>query len=1123
MDGAPTKTLQDMIDNLGNRYRTDSKGLDRTAPIQTRFDSKAFASALKASNDQIKSSDRAIKNMMLQRAVLQERFEAARSSGDKMAALAAKKQLDMLEEQKQVIAELKKLEQTRLDITSKRNTLEARIADSRYDRTRALRMQIAAREFNDELFQTSEAYDTQIRLVKKISEGVMDVKKAQELVTEEIAKEQAQLEHMSKNLFGKLGSVMADQFGEGWDRIKSDIKDKVALFTKVGVAVGFGVAAMRDLSKDSDEVINTLYRMGGSLDRVDNKFGYYTSSILALNRVQTSLRESAALMNMPIEAVDGLTESIMQSTRILDSAGKIDMKRVRDVGETALNFARRTGISTQESVQIISHLMNKYGQSADKADDVMNGLIASVVMANDKLEDLGKGKAAIFIEDIANLIKEAADNSETFSLDLEQLGKVASNQMVIAKKFGATYSEALKQAGMLTEYLNKRNPYTNYMAGMTIAKGIQDDADAKPYIEKKDVAGLTTLLNKKYGLETNEANIVAKAIIGKQGNWMQTVGQFMGGTKAGMQAITGRLEQLAVQGAKTQAATGGTDMAALTLMAREMGLEPDSNEMMSLFNTFVEAANERLSKGQPLTGFIRPDDFQGEKFDEAKRLNNAKGTESQSPITPTMLRELLDSVFTSPFNRLVIAAGAMVTAFGFQFAALKRVGATLTEILMAVRTNGIPGAGHIAADGTPIPSGIPTTGDAGNSKTPTGTKRGGFRGKVGGAWSKAKTTIAANRTMIGAIGTPIAMIGGGLVLDWARNRADADMMNEDGSRKTYFDAKSDELSKQIESNERILNDKTLQLSKEQRDAYEMKLLSLKRESDLLSLQNKAFIDRKNEYGKNKALIEAKIRDIKNANDPEIKRQMRAQLQALQSRNEQLEPTLDVTTPELTSTQRGLEAADGFMQKVIGKQVLEFGGKAFGKEIASKSIVTAVAKMGAKQGAKLATKSAMRAVPVLGTVLSGLYTGATTEGPLGRKIFAGLGDFGGTALGQLTTGGLGGGIVGGIGGEWGALEAYDRMFGNASSAKARELLVSDNDATAQVADINAKYDKNIGQNKQIPGLGNVPASSGQGGGIPLDLSWDNKDVTFRVRSGLMDQFFNTLQTRAISKATAQSGV
>ena len=61
--------------------------------------------------------------------------------------------------------------------------------------------------------------------------------------------------------------------------------------------------------------------------------------------------------------------------------------------------------------------------------------------------------------------------------------------------------------------------------------------------------------------------------------------------------------------------------------------------------------------------------------------------------------------------------------------------------------------------------------------------------------------------------------------------------------------------------------------------------------------------------------------------------------------------------------------------------------------------------------------------------------ATTEGPLGRKIMAGIGDAAGTLGGQALTGGLGGAVAGtamGAAGSFGMEKLYDSIFGSSPS-------------------------------------------------------------------------------------------
>jgi hypothetical protein len=1034
----PSKTLGDLFDSISRKTRGDIAPSE-LSPVRT-FDKDAFKSVLKESNKGIKSADQAIKSMMLKRAVLQERIEVARMRGDKRAEASALKQLDFLEDQKKATTELQGLERERNVLLKKRAEFEEKLSDQKYAQSRGAQATLRAlHETNNKLYESQDSYDRQLRVVRKISEGVDDVKKAHEQVNKEMGEEQVKLEMMSKTLMGRLGAVMADQFGDGWDRIKSDVMGKLAMFTKIGVAVGFGAAAMRDLSKDSDEVVNTLYKMGGSLDRVQNRFGYYTTSVLQLNAVQTELRVMAASMNMPVEAVDGLSESIIHSIRVLDSAGKISFDKVKAISESALNFSRRTGIGVQESVGLMSTFMNKYGDDSKRAVNYMSSVVGSIVAANDMLEDLGLGKSAIFIEDIANLLKEAADNSDTFSISLNKLGNIASNQMLIAKKFGATYSEALSQAKTLTEFLTKRNPYANYRAGIELAKGIQDDKDIKPFIENKDVDGLTKVMIKKYGMAPNEANMVSKAIIGKAGNWMETVGRLMGGTEAGLKVVTGQLEQYAVQSAQTRLATGATDINALQMAAGTMGVDP--KEIENIFNTWTEAAVERIRKGETTSGFISATQFENDpRFKKAQEDAKPESTEKNSPWTPTRVREMLDAVFHSPLLRLIVAAGATASALLVHTGLLGYINLTLSRILSAVSGGRLGGLGPSSAPGMPGTSGPKPTW---RERYET-AKTQGVRGTAKSAWGGAKKFVGANKGLIGSF----ALTGSMLALDYATSKMRADemakMYNEDGTAKNLHDERLKKSIAEIEAVQGIIDDRKDSLTESEKSYYESMLKRKMSERDAISKQNAAYENNIVELDNNRKQIDEYTAKINVALDPATKRFYQDKIQKLRSQSESLEASIAEDSPdkkEVTSTQRGLEVADNLTPKLIGKSVIDLGARIAGKEIGSRSAVSAISKLGLKAGAKYAGKSALRAIPILGTLLSAGATYKMTEGSFGRKMFAAGGDLLGTGVGQLLTGGLGGGIGGGLAGEYGALSLYDNTFGAPGTNKGRESLVA----------------------------------------------------------------------------------
>lgn len=1036
-------------DLLNKRTKRTPDTLDRAQAIYSRENMQA----LKKSAESVKNSNKAINDILLKRAALQERYEMARSRGDMRNLMATRKQLQLLDEQREHVENMFKLESEQLKLTKERDSLQQKIKSAKYLETKQGQATLRqVDELNTKLLEVTGTYDQQLRVTRKMLDGVMDVKRAHELVNEEIEQEQKQLDFMSKTSMQKLGTIMADQFGAGFDRIKDDIKDKLLMFTKVGAGIGFGVAAIRDLSKDSDEVVNSLYRMGGSLDRVNNKFGYYAASVLELNRVQTSLRMTAAAMNMPVEAVEGMTEQIMHSIRVLDKHGKISFDTVSQIGSDALNFARRTGMDVKETVDLVATMVNKYGQSAKDSGETLDAIAASVIAANDAMDDLGQGKAGIFIEDVANLLKDAANNTESFSLSLGKLGNIASNQMMIAKKFGATYNEALNQARMLTEFMTKRNPYANYRLGVSVAKDFMQDKDIQGFVAAKDVDGLTKFLGTKYGVSGNEANLVAKAVINKQGNWMETVGKFIGGTKYGQEKSASLLEEYA-----SKAATNPmSEMTQRTMAAGLMGQDANSTEFMSMFNTWVEEARKRQKEGQYATGFISAKNFeQMDQFKKAQKQSGYENTEKQSPLTPVSMRETLDAVFQSPLTRLIIAAGAIVSAVSFTglktLVALTGIHKTL---LGFVARNGLGGAGTDALGNMAGTSTGPTTGSWKDAARNTGNKikSAGVKGTLRAGAGKLGRFAVGNAGLL----TAVAGVAATSYLASKLSENQAGEFDEQGNRKSYYQVESERLSKQVEDYQNRVNEASSTNDVARRDYYQELLDSKKAELEAISNQSSVYADKMQELSNNRSELIRLRQEVKSATGMERADKL-AEIQKLESANEHLEAFENAASLGYSATDRMQDLLSQSGIKGLALQGVKMAGSKLGAEVVEKGALTHGAKvagrliqsqgtksalgLGAKAAGKTALKSGARAIPILGSLLSAGITAYMTEGSLGRKMFAAGGDLVGTTAGQVATGGIGGGIAGGLAGEYAGLTAYDKLFGGGASERAREKLLN----------------------------------------------------------------------------------
>ena len=105
----PSATLQDHLEGISRSVSGMRTDVGASEAARGRFDAKAFKEAIAASTKQLKSADQLIKNMLLTRAALQESYEAARTRGDRNAAMRAQIQLRQLEDMKKVIVDTNKL------------------------------------------------------------------------------------------------------------------------------------------------------------------------------------------------------------------------------------------------------------------------------------------------------------------------------------------------------------------------------------------------------------------------------------------------------------------------------------------------------------------------------------------------------------------------------------------------------------------------------------------------------------------------------------------------------------------------------------------------------------------------------------------------------------------------------------------------------------------------------------------------------------------------------------------------------------------------------------------------------------------------------------------------------
>lgn len=988
-------TLPELMTSIAERQY-------RTAGAETR--SGTLASVAVANNartmrrlaetgQRIESTESAINDALVKRASILERLALARERGDSRSEFLMRKQLENLDGQMQLIKSVNELEVRQNALFAARQRHQRVIAEAQ-QRGHAVSEQVqeTVRQNLEDIVKISEEYDAQRRTLQRVAAGVMDVREAHRQVADEIEREQTaitareRLASMSRR--EQLDATLNSTFGEGWDNMKKDLQSKAAIFLKVGAAAALIGTALKDMSHDSDEVVNSLYRMGGSVDRVNNGFLYYASNVVKLNQVQSQLRGTAAAMNMPVEAVEGMTDQIMSQIRVLDKYGSINLKTVAGVANTALTYSRQMGVDAKEALNLMSTLNNKFGYDPTKEirkgvtelDDQMRGVTAAVITANDQLDDMGKGKANIFIEDVAKIMEEAAQNADGFSLSLKDLGATASLQMKNARELGASYNDALEQAKMLTDFMVKRNDVTNYKIGKNIAGDIK--SKHSDLIKAGDVDGLAKAIMAEYKVkDQNEAALVARQIISNGAMTNVTIGRVLGGTEGGQRA-TGNMLEEAIK--KRVASASDTSKIAVTdfeqvaaLMDKSTG-DADGKAAL-MINTWLEKAIQAKKEGG-LAGLenthfigaagINDSDLYKKNYEQT----SAEQVEKASPLTPTSMKNTLEAVFKSPFNQLILGVLALGSAVSVQIGAAavfsgRQIG-VLQQIKLLLASGGRDRNGNAYTPETLTDEARDQARSERDRATDSAT---GIKGmlKRGMRWG------TSNPGKVGLTLAATAALGYGAY------------------KLLHTEEKTPEPG-DLSARQKLVEEANAENTTQER----------------------------------KAELKKKISDLDAATAERARKDNDTAASAPGGTPEPKEPGSSMFSMGNVIGAGGIAAAAIGASRRGQPASLASGAADALANPATRAAGEAVADTGAHVAGRAATRvgisGAANSIPILGGLISGVVTGAMTEGSMGRKISAGLGDFIGAELGQFL--GPIGAIAGGYAGGKAGTGLYDALWG-----------------------------------------------------------------------------------------------
>ena len=772
---------------------------------------------------------------------------------------------------------------------------------------------------------------------------------------------------------------------------------KLAQFVSIGMAIKLAKDSLAGFAEAADSVTEASYRTGESLSRADRGVGAYLGRAKQMASMNLDVGLSFAKMGLDADdAKDIIPKMLAKNSTALRYFKDKNNGALEDMAKSAGAFSRQSGMSVEEAMDFQAELMDAKQMTAKQADEAMKGIAGSFRGINDSLTDAGFKGALLDVGELSKLTAEAAKNADNASFNTETYAKALGKATAASRAFGMSEKSAKEYGKIRADAANSEDKYSQLQRGKrldTYMSGKYGDEAGKG--DAKSLAG-KLMAEEKMGEE--DAQYVASMLIakaqGKAGPMYETrLAEAMAGTGANDKAFQANVKAIFKNGnydPKDPKALDrlSTDPLFLQLYGKQ-AMDKDARKVA--LGAWHEYQAENGIAGTHVTTAI-PDKKVDANIAKAKAEAGTEGTEANSLTSWDKTLNSTKALYNSPMSKLALIApvglGALATNAGVKAATGGR--GMLDIIRSMVSGKPMAGAGAGAAADALAPAAanmLPKALGTGTEAATEGASKSSALRRALGAGVKAMWKSRYGKLALGA-GALISGAG-------------------------YMLSKTDTASTQN-----------------------------KLEADATTPEGKALRDKWLTFVQSQpgANVEQAAKMIANGTDPAVAAgYANVSPEAIAAfQNNPTSPNTATYTPppiadDLTNRGIGLGVNGAVMTGIhVGKKVLGKGAVEGGEKVA------------AKTGGKLLAKAGLREIPIAGAVLSSLITGAMTDGPMGRKVMSGVGDFFGTLGGQAITGGLGGAVAGtalGEAGSFGGSKLYDAIFGSDSNAKSAVPMVT----------------------------------------------------------------------------------
>ena len=189
-----------------------------------------------------------------------------------------------------------------------------------------------------------------------------------------------------------------------------------------------------------------------SLDKASTSYAAIAKRAKAYQKVMAEEIRIAQKYGLELDHVRAVSNSWMKTMRFTVYNDK-NIKKIKELTDKTLVYAKVIGIDSSELVQKASHRMFQYGESADSAMDNILGLYGATQAVNKSIAKLTGKNPVLWAEDFSKLVEEAASNTQNFTQDIGMLSAAMADSVKNAAKAGETYNATLEAGRAMGKFI----------------------------------------------------------------------------------------------------------------------------------------------------------------------------------------------------------------------------------------------------------------------------------------------------------------------------------------------------------------------------------------------------------------------------------------------------------------------------------------------------------------------------------------------------------------------------------------------------------------------------------------------------------------------------------------------